>query len=150
MAIGTPAPVSGCDGDLRKSKMTEKTHILEVPGIGLFTFRRRTMGLEFKMGAEYSRLTEGVETPTTWLATLATATAALKVLTVEAPKDWDIDGMDPEDDTTYSRIMEVYGALRAAEARFRSGRGAAGQGCGAGTGGEPGAVVPPDLQSTPD
>lgn len=107
--------------------MTEKQYPIEIPGVGNFVFRRRVMRDEFKIGAEYSRLTEGVETPVQWLDLIATATATLKVLTVEAPAGWDIDGMDPEDGATYSRIMEVYGALRAAEARFRGERGVAGQ-----------------------
>lgn len=107
--------------------MNEKQYPIEVPGVGNFIFRRRVMRDEFRIGAEYSRLTEGVETPVQWLDLIAAATSTLKVLTVEAPSGWDIEAMDPEDDATYAKIMEVYGALRAAEARFRGERGAAGQ-----------------------
>lgn len=121
-------------------------HNLEVPGVGAFIFRRRVLRDEFRIGAEYSRLTEGVEAPSQWLDLFATAYATLKVLTVEHPDGWVLDDMAPDDPDTYRRIMEVFGALRAAEARFRPANGKGGQTDGAGDGRDSGPVVSPPLQ----
>lgn len=122
--------------------MTDKTHIVEIAGIGNFCFRRRVMRDEFRIGAEYSRLTEGVGTPSTWLDMFATAFSTLKVLTEEAPGGWDLDTMEPDDAETYRKIMEVFGALRAAESRFRRGSGAISEAGRAGDGGNNPAMVP--------
>jgi len=124
----------------------ERQHIIEVPNIGAFTFRRRVMRDEFKIGAEYSRLTEGVNTPSQWLDMFATAFSTLKTLTAEAPAGWDLDAMEPDDNDTYRKILEVYGALRAAEARFRLGSGAAGESSGTGASGYHSALVPPPVR----
>lgn len=124
-------------------KVGEKT-------IGSFVFRRRNFRDEFKIGAEYSRLTEGVETPTGWLHLLSTAVSTLKVLTEEAPDGWNIDAMDPADIETYNTIMEVYGRLATAEARFRSGSGMAGKAGGQTDGGDGGPVVSPAISPAPE
>ena len=121
--------------------MTDKTHTIDAPGIGAFTFRRRTMRDEFRIGAEYSRLTEGVVTPSSWLDMFATAFSTLKVLTAESPAGWNLDEMEPDDADTYRKIMEVFGALRAAETRFRRGSGANGEAGSSGNGGNNPAVV---------
>lgn len=86
-----------------------------VPGIGTFRFRHRTLKDELRIGVEYSRLTEDVESPTKWLAVLATIIATLSVLTVRAPDGWDIEAMDPLDPETYLRLVAVHNALIAAE-----------------------------------
>jgi hypothetical protein len=125
--------------------MNEKQHTLEVPGVGAFVFRRRVMADTFKVSAEYSRLTEGVPNPSTWLDLFATAYATIKVLAAEVPAGWDMAAMDPEDDESYKQIMGVFGALRAAEARFRLGHGTESKGSGAGNGGHGDAVVPAAL-----
>lgn len=125
--------------------MTEQTHSLPIAGIGNFTFRRRVMRDEFKIGAEYSRLTEGVTTPSAWLDMFATAFSTLKVLTDEAPAGWNLDDMDPADNDTYRKIMEVFGQLRAAEDRFRLGHGTAGANGSAGNGWNHSALVPPPI-----
>ena len=126
--------------------MNEKTFPLEVAGIGNFVFRRRVLRDEFRIGAEYSRLTEGVDAPSQWLDLFATAYATLKVLAVEAPDGWELDTMAPDDSDTYRKIMEVFGALRAAEARFRAGHGTGGQAGGAGDGRDARPMVSPPLQ----
>lgn len=125
--------------------MTEQTHVIEIAGIGNFTFRRRVMRSEFQIGAEYSRLTEGVSTPSAWLDMFATAFSTLKVLTVEAPAGWNLEDMDPADNDTYRKIMEVFGQLRAAEDRFRLGHGTAGAHGSSGNGGNHSALVPPPV-----
>ena len=86
---------------------------VDVENVGRFRFARRTMRDEFQIGAEYSRLTEGVSTPTPWLAQMATMVSNLKVLAVTVPADWNIDKMDPLDDESYKLIFKVFEALRA-------------------------------------
>jgi hypothetical protein len=92
---------------------------LTVDGIGAFTFARRNMRRELSIGAEYSRIIEGVPTPTPWLDTIAGWISALKVLTLKAPEGWDIDELDPLDDESYSKLLKVHAALRAKEGSFR-------------------------------
>lgn len=94
---------------------------ISVDGIGTFTFGRRRMRDEMAIAAEFSRLTEGVETPTPYLASVAGWVSTLKILTVEAPEGWDMDEMDPLDDDTYAKLVKVHTALRDKERSFRSG-----------------------------
>lgn len=91
---------------------------VDVEGVGTFQFGRRTMRDEIKIQVEYARLIEGVE-PTEWLAVVAGWIATLKVLTVMAPADWDIEEMDPLDDETYARLARVHQALVDKERSFR-------------------------------
>lgn len=92
-----------------------------VDGIGTFTFAKRRMRDELAIASEFSRLTEGVEMPTTYLSSVAGWISTLKVLTVRAPDDWDIDEMDPLDPDTYEKLVKVHTALREKEGSFRSG-----------------------------
>lgn len=92
---------------------------VEVEDIGTFVFARRTMRDEFRIQAEYSRLTEGVPVPALHLFQTATQVATLKVLTVEAPDDWNIDAMDPLDEASYDKLDRVHAALRDKEDTFR-------------------------------
>ena len=97
-----------------------KTHTETVEGVGVFTWRiPRTMRDEIRIAAEVSRLTEGVETPTRWLAAISEMMSSLKTLTVAAPDGWNLDDMDPLDPATYKKMSEVFGSLIAAEGRFR-------------------------------
>lgn len=100
---------------------------VSVEGVGNFVFARRNMRDELRIASEYSRLTEGVETPTNYLQNVATWFSVLKVLTVEAPHGWDLDAMDPFDDETLDRVVLVYAALRAKEGSFRSAKRADGK-----------------------
>lgn len=113
-----------------------------VDGIGVFTFAQRTLRDDIAVAAEYSRLTEGVETPTDWLAYMSGCIAALKVLTVEAPDGWDLEEIDPLSDDGYASIMRVHTAMRSAEARFRGQPKASGQG----NGGDAGVLVQEEVQ----
>lgn len=92
---------------------------VDVEGVGLFIFAKRTMRDELRIAAEYSRLTEGVETPTGFLADMGGWISTLKALTVEAPHGWDIDEMDPFEDESHQKIFKVYAALRVQEGSFR-------------------------------
>lgn len=112
-----------------------KTFAVDVDGIGHFIFRRRFMRDEFRIEAEVSRLTEGVPVPTANLINMANIVAPIKVLCVEAPKDWDIDAMNPFDEEDYKRIAAVHTALATKEKTFRPGNGSPGE--DAGKGGKP-------------
>lgn len=108
----------------RRSQKTD--FIVDVEGIGSFTFAKRTMADEIKIQVEYARLIEGVE-PTEWLSRVGGWISTLKVLTVRAPAGWDIDDMDPLDEKVYEDMMLVYLALRAKEDSFRGKHGAGSQ-----------------------
>src|SRR5690349_9577176 len=96
-----------------------------IEGIGNFSFALRMMRDELKIAAEFSRLTEGVETPTPYLSTIAGWIASLKVLIVSCPDGWlktldgrptsNLDEIDPLDEDTYAKLMKVHSALREKE-----------------------------------
>lgn len=92
---------------------------IQVDGLGSFTVGRRTMRDEFSIAAEYSRLTEGVKTPTDFLHFYAQAFATVKVLQVAAPAGWDVENLDPQEDASYAQLIGVFDAIRAQEADFR-------------------------------
>jgi hypothetical protein len=123
---------------------------VDVPNVGTFSFAKRMLRDELRIAAEYSRLTEGVETPTSWLETVAGWIAALKTLTVTAPTGWDIDAMDPLDQETYGKLAAVHMALREKEHSFRSGAAKAGQAPRPADGEVPGVLVPPKVQPGAD
>ena len=111
-----------------------KTLTATVEGIGAFTFRRRTLRDEIKIGAEHERLTEGLEATSDGFRRLTYMLAALDVLTVTAPEGWDPMAMDPLDAESFTKVGAVYGGLREAEERFRAGAGPDPEGSGEGTG----------------
>lgn len=92
--------------------------IVDVEGVGSFTFAKRTMKDEIDIQVEYARLIQGVE-PTEWLSRVGGWISTLKVLTVRAPDKWDLDDMDPLDEKVYEDMLLVYLALRAKEDSFR-------------------------------
>jgi hypothetical protein len=96
-----------------------KEFVVDVPDVGVFTFARRNMRSELAIAAEFSRLSEGIATPSAFLETVGGWIATLKVLTLNAPAGWVLDEMDPLDDENYARLMNVHAALRAREDSFR-------------------------------
>lgn len=123
---------------------------VDVPNVGNFYFAKRKIRDELAVACEYSRLTEGITTPSPWLELVATWIAALKVLTVSAPAGWNIDEMDPHDSESYGKIGAVYTSLRNKEESFRQGKKAPVQAGGPGDGAVPGVLVPAPVQSTAD
>lgn len=119
---------------------------VDVPGIGNFSFAKRKMSDEMRISAEYSRLTEGVETPTTWLEVVAGWISALKVLTVTAPAGWDIEEMDPLDQDSYTQLGKVFQALRDKETSFRQKPSPGVQAQRPGNSEGNGVLVPPQIQ----
>lgn len=134
--------------DLMNTSPNEFT--VTVDGIGAFTFARRNMRRECAIGAEYSRIIEGVPTPTPWLDTVAGWIAALKVLTLKAPEGWDIDELDPLDDESYAKLGKVHASLREKEGSFRSGKRAQVEGSGSGDGAVDGVLVQTPVQPRAD
>ncbi|HET8550853.1 MAG TPA: hypothetical protein VFM97_00065 [Gammaproteobacteria bacterium] len=130
--------------------MANQNFTIDVDGVGTFVCRRRVMRDEFRIDAEYSRLTEGVEMPSRKLDATASMTATLKVQVVEAPEGWDLEKMDPLDPETYQRLLNVYTALMEREAFFRRGPGQPSQGSRQGNGGVDRTVVPEDVQTGAD
>ncbi len=102
--------------------MNKAASKIDVTDIGAFTFKRRTMRDELRIGVEYSVLTGGVHNPTPWLDFISNVFATLTVLTESAPDGWDIEAMDPLDAETYLKITAVYSALIAAEKQQASAR----------------------------
>lgn len=106
-----------------------RTLTTTIEGIGQFTFKRRTMRDEIAIGAAQERLTEGQDV-SEGFRRLTYMLAALEVLTIEAPDTWDLMRMDPLAPDAFERIGLVYGGLREAEDRFRSGASGQPQGSG--------------------
>lgn len=91
---------------------------VKVDGVGTFTFGRRRMADEIAIQVEFARIIDGVE-PTAWLQAVGGWMSTLKVLTVRAPDDWDLDELDPLDDATYAKLKLVYETLSEKERSFR-------------------------------
>lgn len=119
--------------------------VVPVDDVGTFTFARRQMADEIKIQVEYARMIDGV-IPTDWLAAVCGWIAALRVLTVRAPDGWDLDEMDPLDNSSYARLNRVYEALSKKERSFRSRPGAGVQVAGVGPVPDAGVQVSPQVQ----
>lgn len=121
---------------------------VEVPDVGTFIFRRRTMRDQLLMQAEFQQLSAGHSGQVERLA--AEAMATLPRLTVEAPPGWDYDALDPLDPEDWAKLGQVFGGLRDAEGKFRGDVAPKRPGVGAGDGTDGGIPVPPPLQPPPD
>lgn len=108
-------------------KPREDDFVVNVEGVGSFTFGRRTMRDEIAIQVEYARIIDGV-TPTPWLENVGGWMATLRILTVRAPEGWDLDDMDPLEPETYENLFRVYSALREKEDFFRGKSKADGEG----------------------
>lgn len=133
------------------TRQPQKTDFhVEVEGVGTFVFAYREMRDELAIQVEYSRITQGVDTPSIFLGQVATWISALKVLTVEAPYGWNIDKLDPLEQESYLKLMNVYAALRAKEQQFRKKPEARGESGGQGNGGPADVLVPSQVQPGTD
>lgn len=104
---------------------------VEVEGEGNFRVYNRTMAREFKIQAEHSRLLDGT-VPTNFFDQFASWFAVLKVLIARAPSGFVLDELDPLDESSISRIYNVFYAIHEKELSFRgkSKKGSAEQGQG--------------------
>ena len=120
---------------------------VNVEGIGSFIFKMRTIQNQFRIEAEYARLTEGLSEVTLFLGNLAERVSDLSVLTLSGPKGWSAEkilNMDAFDEATYARIDKVWSALRDKEVSFR--KGGETPAAGEGANGDAGTVVSPEIQ----
>lgn len=107
-----------------------KTFEAEVEGLGLFTFRKRTMRDQTSIEAEQHKILRGI-TDSPALENTAHMIAVLTIQTITAPKDWDLEALDPLDDGDWKLLRSVWEAFRKAEERFRKGPAADGASPGA-------------------
>lgn len=127
------------------------TLAVSVPEIGSFIFKMRTVQNQFRIEAEYSRLTEGLAEVTMFLGNLAERVSDLSVLVLKGPPGWsaeEIMQMDAFDTATYARIEQVWSALRDKEESFRGFSKAAPAGEGAAR--DAGDVVSSEIQPPAD
>lgn len=101
--------------------MTPNTYVVNVPEIGTFEIRKRTLGVQMKIHAELNRLTEGapLSTLSDWFIDLCGLVAELKGLIIKSPDGWSMDEVDTLDDG-YDRLRAVYRAIRTQEDSFRT------------------------------
>lgn len=125
-------------------RASETDFAVQVEGVGSFTFGRRKMKDEIAIQVEYAKMLDGAPA-TEWLALVAGWISALKVLTVRAPADWDIEDLDPLDDDTYASLARVHAALADKERSFRRKPAGGGEGERQGAGQDGGVLVPPQV-----
>lgn len=130
----------------KRREPSVKDFTVQVKGVGNFVFARRSLADEISIQVEYSRITQGVPSPTLALFTLALAMATIRVLMVECPDGWDMDALDPLDDDEFEQIERVFTALRAKEDTFRKRPRAGSQEVGAGNGQDNGVLGQEEVQ----
>lgn len=127
---------------------------VDVPGIGAFTFRRRTLGDDIRIMALYDAMLGGVAQPSALLDSLATAVSTLRVLATTWPSDaWHperLAQMDVLEDDRTSELLQVFGALSAREDEFRPPQKRRFQAPRPEEGEQPRDVVPPPLPPAAD
>lgn len=99
------------------------TFVVEVPDVGSFECRRRTMRVAIAITAEYNRLTEGAPVVSDEFNWLCSFVSYLKVMIVEGPEGWNVDEVNPDSEEEMATLNKVYREVKAAEARFRAGGG---------------------------
>ena len=96
---------------------------VELPGVGVFRFGRRTYGDRLKIRAEYLRLVKEFGDDDPDLSMYAAMIASHTVLCVEAPAGWeslaDLDLTAPGEPEV--KIFELYNLLKDKEDSFRKG-----------------------------
>jgi hypothetical protein len=97
------------------------TFIVEIDGTGSFEIKRNTMSESMRVGAEYNRLVEGQSQVYDYFGRFCVIYATLKIMIVKSPPGFDIDKMDPNNDTTFSLFYELYNKIQEREEFFRTG-----------------------------
>lgn len=101
--------------------MISESFQITVENVGTFECRRRTLRTEIKIGAEFSRLTEGEEKIPAWMRELCEIVSTVKCLVIKGPDGFNVDTMDPQDESTFGNLVAIYNAILTEEARFREG-----------------------------
>lgn len=130
--------------------MTPANFVIDVPELGTFEIKRRTMKVQMQIHAELNRLTEGapLASLSDWFMDLSGMVAELKVLIVASPDGWSLDNVDPMDDG-YDQLRAVYRAIRAKEDSFRP-KTKRDQAAGQEAGQEPAMVVSGPVSANPE
>lgn len=130
-----------------------RTFTIDVPNIGTFTFRRRTIGDSITIQARYDTLLAGCEAPSSYLDLIASALATYRTLAVSWPPGWEpekVAQMDAVEDDRITELVTIYGALSAREDEFRPPAKRRFQKMGEGRGEQPGSLVPAEIQPAAD
>ena len=128
--------------------------VVDVDDVGHFVFGRRTRRDNFRIAAEYHRLTEGTNPTGNDFALEAEAQATLSTLLVDGPPGFAesllLDNPDPMDPEAVLRMIDVFLALRKKELSFRPGSNEEGKGSREGDGKRDGVLVSPEVQPAAD
>lgn len=112
----------------------ESDFFIELPGVGVFRFGRRTYGDRLKIRSAYLRLVREFGDDDPDLSMYAAMIASHAVLCVEAPRGWEdlaeLDLVAPGDNE--AKIFDLYALLKEKEDSFRQGDPKSGQAQGAG------------------
>lgn len=100
--------------------LPDRNFTVTVPDIGSFTFRKRRVPDQVKIEAMALKFTDG-PTDDAELRHIAMAWATLSTLTVEGPKGWDLEEIDPLEQSDTDKMWAVWRALRKQEDTFRKG-----------------------------
>lgn len=124
---------------------------VDLPGVGRFTYGRRTFGDRLAIRAEVVRLTQGQAGLDPDLDAMAAIVARHKVLCVRAPAGWeDLEAVVTEDQDQFdAQLLELDEKLRGAEDSFRSGRAGRGEGAGARANDDAGLLASSPVQPQP-
>jgi hypothetical protein len=99
----------------------ENTYVLDVPELGAFTIRKRTMRHEIAIASEINKLVDGQENLPQTLKATVTMLATVIVLVAKGPDKWDPYNSDPEDPESFEKVMRLFVAIREREQFFRTG-----------------------------
>lgn len=106
---------------MREARDTD--FFVELPGVGVFRFGRRTYGDRMRIRAEYLRLVRDIGDDDQDLSMYAGMIATHAVLCVEAPSGWadlaDVDLTGSAD--TDNKIFELFALIKQQEDSFRAG-----------------------------
>lgn len=132
---------------------TRATFTIDVPGIGKFTFRRRTIRDDIAIAARWETLLGGITSPSVYLDSLASAVATYEALAVAYPEGWEpatVAEMDAVMDDRITELRTVYGALCAREDEFRPVEKRRLQAAGQSPEQDAGGVVPQEVSAAAD
>lgn len=107
---------------------------IELPGVGVFRYGRRTYGDQLAIRREILSLVKDLGDEDPDLSLYAATIATHRVLCVEAPEGWeDIAELDlTRPDTSLDKVFELFALLREKEERFRQGEPQGGEEAGQG------------------
>lgn len=102
---------------------SQNDYLVPVEKLGTFTFARRTLADEIAIQVERSKILDGTIHPTDFLWNIAVWMSALRVLMVSAPRDFDLEALDPLEQGTFDTISSIFVEMRKKEDSFRAPRG---------------------------